>query len=177
MGSLRSLPLTIDIAHLKQDVPCQELLTSNEGCIGHTKRQVGSQFPNQGSNPRPLQWKHGVLTTGHQGSPWRMHFEERINLFLCYGRIRMSQFLNTITSSNYSVNHINMVCCCTELRSPGKDGPGIPTYAHSVNAFPFWELNSMFRICLNKVIYQFTCLFLSQAVSCFEDRGCVCSVY
>ena len=24
----------------------------------------GSQFPNQGSNPRPLQWKHGILTTG-----------------------------------------------------------------------------------------------------------------
>ena len=25
---------------------------------------VGSLFPDQGSNPRPLHWKHGVLTTG-----------------------------------------------------------------------------------------------------------------
>ena len=25
---------------------------------------VGSQFPDRGSNPGPLQWKHGVLTTG-----------------------------------------------------------------------------------------------------------------
>ena len=26
-------------------------------------RHVGSQFPDQGSNPRPLQWKRGVLNT------------------------------------------------------------------------------------------------------------------
>ena len=25
---------------------------------------MGSQFPDQGSNPCPLQWKHRVLTTG-----------------------------------------------------------------------------------------------------------------
>ena len=28
-----------------------------------TMWHVGSQFPHQGSNPHPLQWKHGVLTT------------------------------------------------------------------------------------------------------------------
>ena len=28
---------------------------------------VGSYFPNQGSNPCPLQWKYGVLTTGPPG--------------------------------------------------------------------------------------------------------------
>ena len=32
-----------------------------------TAQHVGSQFPNQGSNPCPLQWKHGVLTTGPPG--------------------------------------------------------------------------------------------------------------
>ena len=30
---------------------------------------VGSSFPNQGSNPCPLQWKHGILTTGPSGKP------------------------------------------------------------------------------------------------------------
>ena len=29
---------------------------------------VGSSFPDQGSNPGPLQWKHGVLTTGPPGN-------------------------------------------------------------------------------------------------------------
>ena len=28
---------------------------------------MGSQFPDQGSNPRPLLWKHGGLTTGPPG--------------------------------------------------------------------------------------------------------------
>ena len=30
-------------------------------------QHVGSQFPNLGLNPRPMQWKHGVLTTGPPG--------------------------------------------------------------------------------------------------------------
>ena len=37
--------------------------------FGRAKRPVGSWFPNQGWNPRPLQWKRGALTTGPQGSP------------------------------------------------------------------------------------------------------------
>ena len=32
-----------------------------------TKRYVRSQFPNQGLNPLPLYWKHGILTTGPPG--------------------------------------------------------------------------------------------------------------
>ena len=35
--------------------------------FGCTTRHAGSQFPNQGSNPSPLQWKRGVLTTGPPG--------------------------------------------------------------------------------------------------------------
>ena len=31
---------------------------------GCTFQSVGSLFPDQGSNPCPLQWKHSVLTTG-----------------------------------------------------------------------------------------------------------------
>ena len=33
----------------------------------HATRLVGSQSPNQGSNPGPQQWKHRVLTTGPPG--------------------------------------------------------------------------------------------------------------
>ena len=35
--------------------------------FGYATRHAGSQFPDQGSNPRPLQWKRGVLTTGLPG--------------------------------------------------------------------------------------------------------------
>ena len=35
--------------------------------FGCAMRYAGSQFPVQGSNPRPLQWKHRVLTTGPPG--------------------------------------------------------------------------------------------------------------
>ena len=35
----------------------------------HTTQLVGSWLPNQGSNPRPLLWKHGILTTGPPGEP------------------------------------------------------------------------------------------------------------
>ena len=33
----------------------------------HSTWLVGSWFPDQGSNPCPLQWKRGVLTTGLPG--------------------------------------------------------------------------------------------------------------
>ena len=34
----------------------------------HTERHPGSQFPDQGLNPCPLQWKRHVLTTGLLGN-------------------------------------------------------------------------------------------------------------
>ena len=36
-----------------------------------TLQCVGYFFPNEGSNPYPLQWKHGVLTTGPPGKSWK----------------------------------------------------------------------------------------------------------
>ena len=36
--------------------------------FGCAAQLAGSQFPHQGSNPCPLQWKHGVLTTGPPGN-------------------------------------------------------------------------------------------------------------
>ena len=39
------------------------LLFSISG-VGYASEHVGSSFPNQGLNPCPLRWKHGVLTTG-----------------------------------------------------------------------------------------------------------------
>ena len=40
----------------------------------------GIQFPDQGSNPGPLRWKHGVLATGPPGSPASVFF----SFFLIY---------------------------------------------------------------------------------------------
>ena len=36
--------------------------------FGHTMQLVGSQFPNQGLNPRAQQWKPGILTTRLPGN-------------------------------------------------------------------------------------------------------------
>ena len=42
--------------------------------FGRSAQHAGSQFPHQGLNPRPLQWKSGVLTTG----------PPRKSLYVCY---------------------------------------------------------------------------------------------
>ena len=44
-----------------------EFLSLSFFFFGHNVRQVGSWFPDQGSNPRPLHWKRKVLTTGLSG--------------------------------------------------------------------------------------------------------------
>ena len=36
---------------------------------------VGSYFPHQGSNPRPLHWKSNSSSPDHQGSPWLFTLE------------------------------------------------------------------------------------------------------
>ena len=42
-----------------------------EVCLfGCTTHQVGSYFPDQGSNPHPLQYKHRILTTEPPGKSW-----------------------------------------------------------------------------------------------------------
>ena len=45
--------------------------------FGHAMWHVGSLFPNQGSNLRPLPWKHGVLTTGPPGKALAQGSEKR----------------------------------------------------------------------------------------------------
>ena len=41
--------------------------------FGHAMEYVGSWFPDQGSNPKLMHWKHGILTTGPPGkSPLRL---------------------------------------------------------------------------------------------------------
>ena len=39
----------------------------------HTAWHVGSWLPDQGSDSCPLQWKDGVLTTGHRESPGTLY--------------------------------------------------------------------------------------------------------
>ena len=43
--------------------------------FGHAAQQMRSWFPDQGSNPHPLHWKHGVLTTGPPGKSPIFHFK------------------------------------------------------------------------------------------------------
>ena len=43
-------------------------------------QHAGIQFPNQGSNWNPLQWKWGVLTTGPPGKPYPQILELDNNL-------------------------------------------------------------------------------------------------
>ena len=37
--------------------------------FGRATQHVGSEFPDQGLNPHPLEWKCKVLVTGLQGVP------------------------------------------------------------------------------------------------------------
>ena len=48
----------------------------------HTLKHVGSQFPNQESDPRPLHWKHRVLTTGLPGKA-HIHISTLSLSFFC----------------------------------------------------------------------------------------------
>ena len=48
--------------------------------FGQAAWHAGSQFPYQGSNPRPLQWKHRVLTTG---PPGKSQGKLQMNLLIC----------------------------------------------------------------------------------------------
>ena len=40
-------------------------------------KHPGTQFPNQGLNPGPLQWKNDLLTTDHQGIPSFLFFKNK----------------------------------------------------------------------------------------------------
>ena len=42
--------------------------------LGHTTQLVGCRFPDQGSNLRPLLWRHGVSTTGQPEEPLPVNF-------------------------------------------------------------------------------------------------------
>ena len=69
--------------------------------FGRTSRHVGSQFPDQGSNPCPLQWKFPVLTNGPAGKSLMRHLkaflfnlrspatplEAKLQLDLCYAQV------------------------------------------------------------------------------------------
>ena len=70
----------------------------------HTIRHVGSQFPDQGSNPCPLQWKGGVLTTGPPGKSRRrclsLPVERGDTFWICPLSparviVRLNQFIET----------------------------------------------------------------------------------
>ena len=41
---------------------------------------MGSQFPDQGSNLRPLHWKCGVLTTGPPGKSQKKDIEQALSI-------------------------------------------------------------------------------------------------
>ena len=51
------------------------------GFFGHTVEHTGSWLPDQGSNSCPLEWKHGVLTTGPPGKSQVFFFS--IKCLLC----------------------------------------------------------------------------------------------
>ena len=53
------------VAHGLQSAWAQQLWHAGLVALWH----VGSQFPDQGSNPHPLHWKADSLPLDHQGSP------------------------------------------------------------------------------------------------------------
>lgn len=64
--------------HLWEGMPARKPRSEHLGgfLVFSTPRGLGSWFPDQ----RPLQWKQGVLTTGHQGSPNIWQFLRELGL-------------------------------------------------------------------------------------------------
>ena len=46
--------------------------------FGLSEGHVGSEFPDQGLSPQPLQWKHGVFTTAPPGKSPRQYQMQRL---------------------------------------------------------------------------------------------------
>ena len=74
--------------------------------FGHTKRHVGSWFPDQGSNLHLLHWEHGILTTRPPGKSLYYFKKEKkkripiiswqLKLFLIFNHLRnWKSILNT----------------------------------------------------------------------------------
>ena len=82
--------------------------------FGHAVQHVGSQLPNQGSNPRPLQWKCRVLTTGPT-SPYIPSYLHRI----CYACLVCIFFMSNKPQLSFSVNIQRFTAC--QCRGHGFD--------------------------------------------------------
>ena len=81
--------------------------------FGCASRHAGSQFPDQGSNLCPLQWKHRVLTTGLPGNS-RTHFQKFVKCFFCgipFEPLAVYLFLTTYRNSLYSL----YIYCMTNI--------------------------------------------------------------
>ena len=97
-------------------------------CFGCAQRDVGSQFPDQGSKPRPMQWKLGVLTIG---LPWHAHSRHRV----CHGgtqpkvsiwiwmRVCLDHFLPVLTAS-WPGSGLQVPLCLQHQDSQVKAWPG-----------------------------------------------------
>ena len=53
-------------------------------CGGNTIRHERSQSPDQGSNPCPLKWNHGLLTSGLPGNSLHQQFDLRYITFFVF---------------------------------------------------------------------------------------------
>ena len=74
-----------------------------------TGQHVGSQFPNQGLNPRPLQWKHRDLTTALPG-------KSHVLLFLSF-KISLSILDNSPSSEEFFCKYFSPSLCHSPLQS------------------------------------------------------------
>ena len=78
-------------------------------CLGHATRHVGSSFPDLGSNPCPLQWKQGVLTTGPPG-------KSPVIVFIVENKTReftvAASYLGSAGSTVQEAVVARWECCC-----------------------------------------------------------------
>ena len=78
--------------------------------FGRTTWHVGSQFPDQGSKPRPLQWKHRFLTTGLPGkSPEMFNFNgsSAYQLFLSW----IMPLVLYLKQHHFTQGHLGFLLC------------------------------------------------------------------
>ena len=61
-------------------------------------QNASSQFPNQGSNPRPQQWEHGVLTTGppRKSLGWFLRIQLQFPTYVSHGKVAQTMQLKEL---------------------------------------------------------------------------------
>ena len=120
-----------------------------------------SQFPNQGSNPRPQQWEHGVLTTGppRKSLAWFLRIQLQFPTSVSHGKVAQTMQLKELGETA----QVAM----------------IDQFSHQKKLFSksilFWRLPFFLEVCYflvatHLLIISFSTLFILKILKCKKKQ-------